>query len=504
MKKFKKYLCWFIVICVIIEMLCFPSIDNALICLLALIVTFEFCIVVNEDVFLKHTFSFWAYFTLFAYRFFPIFGTLLDGNPVTIGFINAFDVFMAETITFSIATLAFYFCSKRNSNTFLTRLYYKLGWFNKLSIQSYWILGFIGLFLGLGSKFVQNPELSKIISTISVFRYSPICLLFPSLTGIKIESKRKIIWYICLLLGISFTSGSRQVLLYPICTYILLYILDCGLSHRTIFSSYSTPKKIFLFTILLLGPLVFERVSLAMLASRSVVFDKSKSAMDVVSATIENFQDGEKLKSVSDEMFAIVDKNANKDVTQWEEKYVSNSFLNRYCNLKLTDQTFYRLKYVGLHNGKMYENFITNNTILIFPSPILHLFGINIEKEMYDYSPGDLLFSLSSGSSIYSSHVVTSHVADGLATFGYIYFPIQFFIWLLLFCMIDSFILKKGGTVSFSLYGLVSIFTFFGLTRAASGCGSELYYCLRLYWNGIFGIFLAFGLLKVCQSFLKR
>lgn len=100
MKKFKKYLCWFIVICVIIEMLCFPSIDNALICLLALIVTFEFCIVVNEDVFLKHTFSFWAYFTLFAYRFFPIFGTLLDGNPVTIGFINAFDVFVAESTYF--------------------------------------------------------------------------------------------------------------------------------------------------------------------------------------------------------------------------------------------------------------------------------------------------------------------------------------------------------------------------------------------------------------------
>lgn len=504
MKKFKKYLCWFIVICVIIEMLCFPSIDNALICLLALIVTFEFCIVVNEDVFLKHTFSFWAYFTLFAYRFFPIFGTLLDGNPVTIGFINAFDVFVAETITFSIATLAFYFCSKRNSNTFLTRLYHKLGWFNKLSIQSYWILGFIGLFFGLGSKFVQNPELSKILGTVSIFQFSPICLCFPNLSGIKYDNKRKVGIYVVLLFCLSLTSGSRQVLLYPICTFILLYLLEHALSHRMILNKFSISKKILIFSMFILLLIGFEKISLAMLASRNVVFDKSKDAIDVVYATIDNIQDEKKLKSLSEEMDVVVDKNLSNDVSQWDERYISSSFLNRYCNLKLTDQTLFRLNFVGLHNEKMYDNFVLGNTVLVFPSPILHLFGIYIDKTNYAYSPGDLLFSLSSGTPIFSSNVVTSHVADGLATFGYFYFPIQFVVWFLMFYLIDSFILKNGKVVTYSIYGLVSIFSFFGLTRASAGCGHELYYCLRLYWNGIVGIFLAFWLLRFLLSFSKR
>lgn len=127
-----------------------------------------------------------------------------------------------------------------------------------------------------------------------------------------------------------------------------------------------------------------------------------------------------------------------------------------------------------------------------------------IDKTNYAYSPGDLLFSLSSGTPIFSSNVVTSHVADGLATFGYFYFPIQFVVWFLMFYLIDSFILKNGKVVTYSIYGLVSIFSFFGLTRASAGCGHELYYCLRLYWNGIVGIFLAFWLLRFLLSFSKR
>ena len=188
------------------------------------------------------------------------------------------------------------------------------------------------------------------------------------------------------------------------------------------------------------------------------------------------------------------------DINYWDERYISNSFLNRYCNLRLTDQTLYRLQQVELNNPTMLDNFIRSNTILLFSTPILKLANINIDKTKYQYSPGDLLLSLSTGNPIFAANVVTSHVADGLATFGYFYFPIQFAIWVLMFSLIDSFIfVKRNGEVIYSIFGLVSIFTFFGLTRASAGCGHELYYCLRQYWNGIIGIFLIFYLLKIIR-----
>lgn len=493
-----------LVVCICLEMILYPSIDNALLCLLAVIVTFEFCLVINTKVFQEHTFSFLAYFSLFAYRYFPIMGTLLDGNPISFGFINAWEVLIAETITFSVATFSFYASIKLfNKNTYLTEMYNKWGFFKSFSVQDYWLLGFIGIFVSFLGIFIHNPELGKLLNTMQIFKFAPICLFFPALTGNNYDGKRYILGYVLLLVAISFTSGSRQVLLYPICTFILLFLLDSSVSHNNLLSRLSLTKKIMIIGLVLIMPPIFERISLAMLASRDVVFDKSKTAIDVVCSTIENFQDDKKIKERSEAMDYVYSKNSIKDVNSWDERYISNSFLNRFCNLKLTDQTLYRLNYVGLNNKVMFDNFVIGNTILLLPTPVLNLLGISIDKTKYQYSPGDLLFSLSSKTPIFASNVVTSHVADGLATFGYLYFPIQFFIWLFMFVLIDSFIFKNNGIVVYSVYGLISIFSFFGLTRASAGCGHELYYCLRLYWNGIIGFCLVLYLLKVCRTLIK-
>lgn len=499
MNKFKKYLCCFILICTLIEIIIFPSIDNVLLCLLSIIVTLQFCSVVNKRVFITHNFSFWAYFTLFAYRYLPILGTLLDKNPVSIGFHNALNVFILETITFSIATLAFYTtCHLYHPNTRLSIYFYKWGLFKPLDSRSYWIIGFLGLIISIGIGFIHNVEITKFLGTINIFKFAPLCLFFPSLVGFKYGNKSNIIKYILLLTIITLTSGSRQVLLYPICTFILLYILNAVKSNQTLLGTMSLHKKLILIFFAIACSIVFERLSLAMIASRTVVFDEKSSAVDIVSTTIDNFNDSQKLEMISQAMDMNGPNKSTSDIDQWDERYISNSFLNRYCNLRLTDQTLYRLQQVGLNNPIMLDNFIIGNTILLFPTPVLNMLNINIDKTKYQYSPGDLLFSLSTGSPIFASNVVTSHVADGLATFGYFYFPIQFAIWVLMFSLIDSFIyVKRNGEVVYSLFGLVSIFTFFGLTRASAGCGHELYYCLRLYWNGIIGIFVIFYLLKI-------
>ena len=501
MRKFKRYLWYFILICSLVEIILFPSIENGLLCLLSIIVTFQFCTVINKRVFITHNFSFWAYFTLFAYRYLPIFGTLLDKNPVSIGFHSAWNVFISETITFSIATLAFYTTSHLyHPNTGLPVYFKKWGFFKRLDAQSYWIIGFLGLTVNIGLKFIHNIELAKILGTISIFQFAPLCLFFPSLTGFRYDKKNNIIKYILLLFIITLTSGSRQVLLYPICTFILLYLLNTVKSNQSLLGSMAPSKKLLLLFLVITTPIIFERLSLAMIASRTVVFDEKSSVIDIVNATIDNFNDSQKLEDIAQAMDINDPNKSTVDINYWDERYISNSFLNRYCNLRLTDQTLYRLQQVELNNPTMLDNFIRSNTILLFPTPILKLANINIDKTKYQYSPGDLLLSLSTGNPIFAANVVTSHVADGLATFGYFYFPIQFAIWVLMFSLIDSFIfVKRNGEVIYSIFGLVSIFTFFGLTRASAGCGHELYYCLRQYWNGIIGIFLIFYLLKIIR-----
>lgn len=155
-----------------------------------------------------------------------------------------------------------------------------------------------------------------------------------------------------------------------------------------------------------------------------------------------------------------IDDSYKFDINEWDEKYVSNSFLNRFCNLRVSDQTLIRAKEIGYNNPVMFNFFIINSYTFL-PTPILKLIGININKSNYSYSRGDLLYSLSSNKPILESHVITSYLGDGLATFGYYYYIIQFILWYLLFKLVDTLILRNNdGHVYYSIYGLCSVFIF--------------------------------------------
>lgn len=143
-------------------------------------------------------------------------------------------------------------------------------------------------------------------------------------------------------------------------------------------------------------------------------------------------------------------------------------------------------------------NFFIINSYTFLPTPILKLIGININKSNYSYSRGDLLYSLSSNKPILESHVITSYLGDGLATFGYYYYIIQFILWYLLFKLVDTLILRNNdGHVYYSIYGLCSVFIFLGLTRNAQGCAGDYFYITRSFWNGIIGCILIYLIFRV-------
>lgn len=99
----------------------------------------------------------------------------------------------------------------------------------------------------------------------------------------------------------------------------------------------------------------------------------------------------------------------------------------------------------------MKKNFI-DNLISLLPTPILERLDIDLNKQDIRHSRGDLLYAIGTHSNIFPGFRVTSHVADGLMTFGLLYFPIQFIIFLCIFKLQNAlvFYTRKNTYILFS------------------------------------------------------
>ena len=126
-----------------------------------------------------------------------------------------------------------------------------------------------------------------------------------------------------------------------------------------------------------------------------------------------------------------------------------------------------------------------NRAILSYPTPVLDFMGIHLDKNDFDYSRGDLLYALARNESIFPGYRVTSHLGDGLATFGYFYFAIQFILSFLVFKLLNTLVYYFSSSNVYSLSGLISLFTFLGMFRNANGCIDDLGYILRGYWQNV-------------------
>ena len=101
--------------------------------------------------------------------------------------------------------------------------------------------------------------------------------------------------------------------------------------------------------------------------------------------------------------------------------------MNRYGNMRISDETIHYADKIGWGNIKMQDNFFLR-AITVFPLPVLNLFNYKVNKHELEYSPGDMLYKTATG--LYQSlggYRVTSHAGDGLATFALWYFPVQKF-----------------------------------------------------------------------------
>ena len=503
MEKIRRYGNIIIITCIILEMLIWPSINNFFGCLMTIITWGIFSRVgLNEKVIREHTFAWLVFLSMSLYRILPLIATMLEGHSIGYNFILPISTYCGETLLYLISTIAFYLAVKhKNTLLFLKKILFKCGFYAPTNNKELWIIGLIGLAIKIYTtvNYIDYGNvIGKILIGFSFFQYAPILIFFPTLT--RANNCKKIfvlnkacIFYTILLVITSFATNSREAMIEPFGTFILLlflsYINHTKDTHYTINKQYVIIG--ILITIFIL-PIISD-MSLAMLYNRK--FRTNENRLELFIKTFDTFRDENKME----ELRSLKEKKDKKEhqyinSKTWSETYVKNFALNRYCNLKITDNTLYHAKKVGFGNKQMFDD-LWIEVIALLPTPILKFIGVNYDKNIR-YSRGDKLKALSENHHPHSAKLITSHLADGLLTFGYWYFPIEFILCFIRFIFLDTFLLRDKNKTYYSIFGLITIFSIFGMFRHAGGCSDILNYMFREYWQDIIIFTAGFTLLK--------
>ncbi len=474
-----------LILAIIAEMIFFPSTDNLIGCGMTavcwlLFSTFGF----RKSVIKKHFFAWLMFLSMSMYRILPLFATMIEGKPISYGFSLSMNTFGGETFLYIISILAFLLAvRRRHFNMKLQVWLNKIDYYDPVSDSILWILGFIGIFAQVyvfRNQVVIGDVFGKFISTFIFLQNAPILLFFPALykRKSKILFKNNVfVWiYFSIIVILSFATNSRHSVLAPFGTFVLLFILVYIINPRRLTRLYSKYIVISFLALFFVVPFLSD-ISIAILAARD--YRTGANPIELLKRTINIYTDSYQMEKLYKQKEALSKGGESEEYEdEWTENYLDNFALNRYCNMRVTDATLYYKDCIGNANPRM-RRFFIESVLKLFPSPVLNALGLHIDKRK-SCSQGDYLYYLATNnSSGLGSFRVTSHLADGLATFGYFYFPIQFILFFLVFLILDCFSVYTRDGIRFSIFGLISIFTYFGMFRNANGCFGELSYILR-------------------------
>jgi len=483
-KKVKQIGNGAVIIAILLEILIFPSGENLAGCAMTFLAWYIFAkIGLNKEHIKKHLFSWLIFLSMSMYRILPLFATLLEFKPITYKFELAYETFLGETFLYIISAFAFFLSTKNEKINIIQKTLDKFDFYETIPSAQIWLLGFIGFILRLYFFKRGDTEIGDVIGKFLTgflpLQYAPIVLFFPSLY----KRSRKLVTFNLLafvsqilLFILSLSSNSRFELMEPFGIFILLFMVVL-LNSSNSFFKIIRPKFIVL---LLIAVFIFipiiVRFSSAMLATRKIREDVSKE--ELLQKTWEAYENGNQQRNYVRSSNGVI-----KNSDGWSEEYLNNFALNRYANLRITDLTLFYAKKIGYDN-KIMQIFLYSNILQLLPTPILESLHFNVDKTRI-VSNGDILYELSTGY-ISSASRVTSHLADGLATFGNKYFILQFILFYIQFKLVDCFLVWRRGETVYSFFGLILIFSIFGMFRNANGCFGEIGFILRNFWQDVF------------------
>lgn len=492
------------IVCVLGEVLFFFSPANLCGCLMCMTSWLVFSnLFLRQNIIIRHPFSWLFFLSMFLYRYLPLIVTLSERKPITYGFENPYVTFIGETLLFLTQSCAFYLvCYKSNSiSTSLRHLLAKMRFycsFNKLTL---WIVGLIGLTAQLVCYLSGRAEFGyvglKFLAPVGKLQYIPLIMFFPSLYRVKGEAPSKsTLWlYLILLEFVALMGNSRETLIAPAFCSLILLFLDCvvrKIDIKKYVFSYRLPLACVLS---ILSFTAFSLFSDSMLSNRAI--RDEVSAVELLQKQMDYKTDSE----VSEKQNDLIPYSE-----AWTERYVDNFILNRYCNMRITDETMhYAMLIEGwnfLGNPQIRDEFFSK-LFTSLPTPVLDALSINIDKNELLFSEGDFLVATATNTAIHSGYRVASHLALGLAGFGILYFPIQFFVVLLVFFLVDSLSTIKPS-ITYSIVGLSMAFELTGRFRNSNGMLEDAFFLFRTFWQTILINYIVLVLARLTSIFLVR
>lgn len=363
----------------------------------------------------------------------PVPATLIECKPVTYNLHDSIvtftNVLILEIIL--IITHCLYRIISRKRN-FLRNIFYRYNFFTTFTASEIWTLIIISSVIytyNILSQGLYNEDSVKTTSTLPIWLYAINLLLggyyqvlyiflFKRYNIIKLPFKLHILFIIILsvllfIVGIATNMRTASIVVFANCFFMLIvYLLYFPVNYR----KFLKAKFIIPIGGVLLffsGP--FMDISKAMLLNRGS--RNGVNGLEMLSKTFETLADD---KSVN---FERRDYN-NRNRIIWDEEYLSNDVLNRFCSVKVLDETIFHAQRIGYANVDM-QNELWLEILDSFPGIIKSFFNIQFPEDFRQHTLSDKLYSLSIHSyspfAMLGGAKIGTLQGLGLAIFGYWY-----------------------------------------------------------------------------------
>ncbi len=356
--------------------------------------------------------------------YFPLVFTLIEGKPVVYNLIRPFDVFVHLILVFFVSIIAHAAYTMYLGKPGLRKqsILRHFGLFSPRTEKQIWLIGFIGLsavmFTRLFAAASANVILNKFVMGFMPFMYAPFLIPLSPLFGVKYSKSKtltiQLIVYTIAVFVLGIIGNSRGALVSGLTALGFSYFLGMlmGAVHFKIITFRNVMIGAFAIWFIT-GPL--SDLSIAMLVVRGTRTEISST--ELLNQTLETYKDKETLKKYK----AETSKSETSDI--WDEGYLDNIFLARFCNLKFNDNSIDGALRISDENRAVFQNIQIDRLLSILPTPLLRVFNINVNKEwVIASSLGDQLFSFTDGDENSIGGFRTgSFEGTGFAAFGWWY-----------------------------------------------------------------------------------
>lgn len=436
----------------------------------------------------------------------PIPATLLEFKPVSYNLHNPLVCFLNIylcLVALMVAHCIYKNISKKNIISLCLR---KTSFFSPLSKKEFLIftIGAISYtaisILVYGrweddNNLESKPLILSILSLMGMFVNLPVLLLFPTFHLVNWKSEAKSKYLFCILYGlilfvIGVASNVRTMSINYICLIGALFFFGFLTNSIKV-----TLKKQYVVSFLVLlwfftGP--FMDISMAMVAVRGQKMNLS--GIELLENTFAVYSNGKEMESLRKAKTMLV-----VGGNDWDENYLNNDMLARFCSVKIFDESIFYAEKLGYNNTQMKDDYL-HQLMSIWPTNISGL--SKKERDIYrSYSETDYMYALATKSGLgLGSFKIGSLPGLGLAIFGYWYLLIIILMFIPIFYYFDSTIYRKNNKLVISPWAALNLFMVFYYISSGHNYVTETRFLFREFFESVMTyLLLRIFIRKLCN-----